>query len=314
MPLVNTKNIFKRAYNGKYAVGAFNICNMEIVQGISCACKELDSPVIFQVSPGAGKYAGHDYLKRLVEVAVEDNQIEAALHLDHGNSFELCKKCIDMGFTSVMIDGSSLPFEENVSLTSKVVDYASARNVSVEGELGRLQGIEDHIECLDEHSIFTDPLQVKEFVDKTGVDSLAIAIGTSHGFSKFDLNTEPLLRFDILEKIEQIVPGFPIVLHGSSSVDSNVVNELKKYGANINNAKGVPEEMLRKASSMSVCKINIDSDLRLSVTLAIRKFMEENKDKFDPRGYLGCARDAVCNLVKSKILNVLGSASKSSFN
>ncbi len=309
MSLVNTKEMFEKAYIKRYAVGAFNVCNMEIVQGISQACRELNSPVIFQVSPGAGKYAGHEYLKSILEVAVEENNIEAALHLDHGNSFELCKKCIDMGFTSVMIDGSSLPFEENVSLTSRVVDYASRRDVSVEGELGRLQGIEDHVECSDERSIFTDPMQVKEFVEKTGVNSLAIAIGTSHGVNKFGVDSVPSLRFDILEEIENLMPGFPIVLHGASSVNENTVKELHRYGIDIKNAKGVPEKMLKKAASMSVCKINIDSDLRLSITLAIRKFMDENKTNFDPRGYLGCARTAVCELVKNKILNVLGSVS-----
>lgn len=307
MALVNTREMFRKAYKGRYAIGAFNICNMEIVQGISQACKELNSPVIFQVSPGAGKYAGHEYLKSIVEIAVKDNNIEAALHLDHGSSFELCRKCIDMGFTSVMIDGSSLSFEENVSLTSKVVDYASKRNVSVEGELGRLQGIEDHVECSDERSIFTDPMQVKKFIEKTGVNSLAIAIGTSHGVNKFGIDSLPSLRFDILEEIENLIPGFPIVLHGASSVDKNTIDELHKYGFDVKNAKGIPEEMLKKAASMSVCKINIDSDLRLSITLAIRKFMDENKTNFDPRGYLGCARASVCELVKNKILNVLGS-------
>ena len=310
MSLVDTREMFKKAYKGRYAIGAFNVCNMEIVQGISRACQELNSPIIFQVSPGAGKYAGYEYLKSIVEVAVKNSGIEAALHLDHGNSFALCKKCIDMGFTSVMIDGSSLSFEDNVSLTSRVVDYASSRNVSVEGELGCLQGIEGHVEYSDKHSIFTDPMQAKDFVEKTGVNSLAIAIGTSHGVNKFGADSVPSLRFDILEEIGNLIPGLPIVLHGASSVNEEVVNELHKYGVDMKDAKGIPEEMLRKASLMSVCKINIDSDLRLSVTLAIRKFMEENETDFDPRGYLGYARTAVCDLVKNKILKVFRSNNK----
>lgn len=301
MSIVNTKKMFKKAYEEKYAICAFNICNMEIVQGISSAYKELNRPVIFQVSPGAGKYAGHTYLRRLVETAVEETGIECALHLDHGNSFELCKSCIDNGFSSVMIDGSSLPFEENVSLTSRVVEYASKKNVSVEGELGRLQGIEDHIECSEEHSLYTDPYEAKKFVEETGVNSLAIAIGTSHGVNKFGPDSVPSLRFDILEEVGRLMPGFPIVLHGASSVDPKIVDELNKYGANISSAKGVPEEMLKKAASMSVCKINIDSDLRLEVTLEVRKFLYNNPDKFDPRGYMGAAREAVKNIVKRKI-------------
>ena len=284
---------------------------MEIVQGISRACKELNSPVIFQVSSGARKYAGSEYLRNLVETAVQENKIEAALHLDHGNSFELCKSCIDSGFTSVMIDGSFLPFEKNIELTSKVVEYAKKKNVSVEGELGRLQGVEDHVECADEHSLFTDPMQVKEFVEKTGVDSLAIAIGTSHGVNKFGPNTIPNLRFDILQQIEQILPNFPIVLHGASSVKKEVIDEIRKYGVKVKNACGIPEEMLARSAKMSVCKINIDSDLRLAMTLSIKKFMQENPENFDPRGYFGCARDSIYNLVKNKIQNVLFSFGKS---
>ena len=308
MALVNTKKMLKKAYEGKYAIGAFNICNMEIVQGIAKACKELNSPVIFQVSPGAGKYAGHKYLARLVETAIEETGIEAALHLDHGDSFELCKMCIDLGFSSVMIDGSSLPFEDNIKLTSQVVEYAKRKNVSVEGELGRLQGIEDHVECANEHSIFTDPIEAKEFIERTGVDSLAIAIGTSHGVNKFFPDTIPSLKFDILNEFSSLLPGFPIVLHGASSVDQDVVKQIQSYGVKVKNAKGIPEEMLYKASKMAVCKINIDSDLRLDITLAIKKFMEENPEKFDPRNYLEFAREAVYNLVKRKILNVLGSS------
>ena len=312
MSLVNTKKMFERAYKENYAIGAFNVCNMETVQGISKACKELNSPVIFQVSPGAGKYAGHKFLERLVRTSVEETGIEAALHLDHGNSFELCKSCIDNGFTSVMIDGSSLPFEENIKLTSKVVEYAHSKNVTVEGELGRLQGVEDHVECPNEHSLFTDPNEVKEFVNKTGVDSLAIAIGTSHGLNKFSPDTIPNLRFDILEEVSKNIPGFPIVLHGASSVDQNIVEKMKKIGINVGNAKGVPEDMLSRAAKMAVCKINIDSDLRLATTFAIKKFMIENPEKFDPRTYLGSSRESICELVKSKILNVLGSSQKSS--
>ncbi|MBO6126963.1 MAG: ketose-bisphosphate aldolase [Clostridia bacterium] len=311
MPLVNTKFMFKKAYAEHYAIGAFNVCNMETVQGIAEACKQAQSPIIFQVSPGAQKYAGIKYLANLVKIAVDKTGIEAALHLDHGNSFELCKTCIENGFTSVMIDGSSLEFDKNIELTKKVVDYARNKNISVESELGRLQGVEDHVECPNEHSLFTDPEQVKEFVEKTGVDSLAIAIGTSHGVNKFGPDTVPDLKFDILKKIEKIAPGFPIVLHGASSVNKNIIQELLKFGVNISGAKGVPEEMLCKAAKMSVCKINIDSDLRLAITLAIKKFMAENPEKFDPRGYFGAAREAVCELVKNKILNVLGSFKKS---
>lgn len=311
MPLVNTKIMLKKAYKEHYAIGAFNICNMETVQGIAKACQETQSPIIFQVSPGAQKYAGIKYLANLVKIAVEETGIEAALHLDHGNSFEICKTCIENGFTSVMIDGSSFLFDKNIEITKKVVDYAKNKNVSVEAELGRLQGIEDHIECQSEHSIFTDPEQVKEFVEKTNVDSLAIAIGTSHGVNKFGPDTVPDLKFNILKKIEKILPNFPIVLHGASSVNKKITNELSKFGINIKNAKGVPEKMLCKAAKTSVCKINIDSDLRLAITLAIKKFMTENSTKFDPRNYFGAARDAVCNLVKEKIQNILGSFKKS---
>lgn len=309
MPLVNTEGMFRKAYNNSYSIGAFNICNMELVQGIALACKETGSSVIFQVSQGAGKYAGYDFLKKMVELAVNNSGIEAALHLDHGNSFDLCKYCINNGFTSVMIDGSALPFDENVRITSEVVKYAKLKNVSVEGELGKLQGTEDSIECSDEHSFFTDPIQAKEFVEKTGVNSLAIAIGTSHGINKFSPTSTPKLRFDILEQIQSILPGFPIVLHGASSVSESITHELSKYGISVNNARGIPEDMLRKASKTSVCKINIDSDLRLASTLAVKKFMSENPNNFDPRGYFGSVRNAVYNTVKDKILNVLGSSS-----
>jgi len=305
--LVNTKKMFEKAYKGHYAIGAFNVCNMEVVQGISMACKELKSPVIFQVSPGAGKYAGHKFLESLVKTAVEEYEIEAALHLDHGNSFDLCKSCIDNGFTSVMIDGSSLPFEENVKLTSKVVEYAHSHNVTVEGELGRLQGVEDHVECAGEHSLFTDPQQAKEFIEKTNVDSLAIAIGTSHGINKFGPDTVPELRFDILQEIQDIIPGFPIVLHGASSINQDIVSDARSIGINISNAKGVPEDMLAKAAKMAVCKINIDSDIRLATTYSIKKFLLDHPEKFDPRSYLGSSRDSICDLVKHKIVNVLGS-------
>ena len=311
MSLVNTKKMFKNAYKDKYAIGAFNVCNMEVVQGIAKACKELNSPVIFQISQGALKYAGISYLQELVKLAVRENGIEAALHLDHGSSLEICKSCIDNGFTSVMIDGSSLSFEENIKITSEVVKYAREKDVSVEGELGRLQGIEDHVECAHQHSLFTDPEQVKEFVEKTEVDSLAIAIGTSHGVNKFSKDTVPNLRFDILQKIEEILPDFPIVLHGASSVKKSVVDEIRKYGVEVGNTSGIPEDMLCKAAKMSVCKINIDSDLRLATTLAIKKFMNDFPSKFDPRGYLGVARDAIYDLVKEKIFNVLGSQNKS---
>ena len=308
MSLVNTKKMFQKAYEEHYSIGAFNICNMEIVQGIAWSCRDLKSPVIFQVSPGAGKYAGYKYLAGIVKAAIEETGIEAALHLDHGNSFELCKMCIDLGFSSVMIDGSSLSFDDNIKLTSKVVKYAKGKNVSVESELGRLQGIEDHVECPTEHSIFTDPVQAKEFIEKTEIDSLAIAIGTSHGVNKFCPDTVPNLRFDILEEFANLLPGFPIVLHGSSSINQDIVTKIKSYGVKVKDAKGVPEEMLAKAAKMAVCKINIDSDLRLAITLAIKRFMNENPEKFDPRNYLGYARDAVYDLVKSKILNVLGSS------
>ncbi|MCL2311069.1 MAG: ketose-bisphosphate aldolase [Firmicutes bacterium] len=313
MQLVNTKEMLKRAYMGKYAIGAFNVCNMEIIQGISVACKETKSPVIFQISSGAKNYAGNKYLIEMVKIAVTEMEIEAALHLDHGNSFELCKDCIDSGFTSVMIDGSALSFEENIKLTSAVVEYARKYNVSVEAELGRLCGTEEHVPCAGKDSPFTDPLQVKEFVTKTGVDSLAIAIGTSHGINKFGPNTVPNLRFDILQKVNDILPDFPIVLHGASSIDQKTIKEIKAYGSNINFARGIPEKMLNEAAKMAVCKINIDSDLRLAITLAIKKFMNENPENFDPRSYFSASRNAVTYLVKNKIRNVLNCENTSKY-
>ncbi|HOM02200.1 MAG TPA: class II fructose-1,6-bisphosphate aldolase [Acetivibrio sp.] len=304
MPLVTSTEMFKKAYEGKYAIGAFNVNNMEIIQGITEAAKEVNAPLILQVSAGARKYANHTYLVKLVEAAIEETGLPICLHLDHGDSFELCKSCIDGGFTSVMIDGSHLPFEENVKLTKQVVDYAHSKGVVVEGELGRLAGIEDDVNVSEADAAYTDPNQVEEFVSRTGVDSLAIAIGTSHGAYKF--KGEAKLRFDILEEIEKRLPGFPIVLHGASSVMPEYVEMINKFGGNMPGAKGVPEDMLRKAASMAVCKINIDSDLRLAMTGTIRKYFAENPSHFDPRQYLGPARSAIKEMVKHKIVNVLG--------
>jgi len=304
MPLVTSTEMFKKAYEGKYAIGAFNVNNMEIIQGITEAAKEVNAPLILQVSAGARKYANHTYLVKRVEAAVEETGLPICLHLDHGDSFELCKSCIDGGFTSVMIDGSHLPFEENIKLTKQVVDYAHSKGVVVEGELGRLAGIEDDVNVSEADAAFTDPDQAEEFVKRTGVDSLAIAIGTSHGAYKF--KGEAKLRFDILEEIEKRLPGFPIVLHGASSVIPEYVDMINKYGGDMPGAKGVPEDMLRKAASMAVCKINIDSDLRLAMTATIRKYFAENPSHFDPRQYLGPARNAIKELVKHKIVNVLG--------
>lgn len=306
MPLVTTKEMFENAYKGGYAIGAFNVNNMEIIQGITEAAKEVNAPLILQVSAGARKYANHTYLMKLVEAAVIETGLPIALHLDHGDSFELCKSCIDGGFTSVMIDGSHLPFEENIALTKKVVEYAHERGVVVEGELGRLAGIEDAVNVSDEDAMYTNPDEVQEFVEKTGVDSLAIAIGTSHGAYKFKPGQKPQLRFDILEEIQNRLPGFPIVLHGASSVVPEFVEMINKYGGNMPDAIGIPEDMLRKAASMAVCKINIDSDLRLAMTASIRKYMTENPSHFDPRQYLKPARAAIKELVKHKIVNVLG--------
>ncbi|MEZ4358059.1 MAG: class II fructose-1,6-bisphosphate aldolase [Eubacteriales bacterium] len=308
MPLVTTTEMFKKAYNNGYAIGAFNVNNMEIVQGITEACYELNAPLILQVSKGARNYANPIYLKKLVEAALEATGLPIALHLDHGDSYETCVSCIDGGFTSVMIDGSHLPFEENIALTKKVVEYAHARGVVVEAELGRLAGVEDEIKVSAEDSSYTRPEEVEEFVTKTGVDSLAIAIGTSHGAFKF--KGTPKLRFDILEEVSKRLPGFPIVLHGASSVTQSDVQKINKYGGQMQGAQGVPEEMLRKAASMAVCKINIDSDLRLAMTAAIREHLFENPAHFDPRQYLAPARESIKNLVKHKITDVLGCEGK----
>lgn len=304
MPLVTTKDMFKKAYDGGYAIGAFNVNNMEIIQGITEAAKEVNSPLILQVSAGARKYANHTYLVKLVEAAILETGLPIALHLDHGDSFELCKSCIDGGFSSVMIDASHHSFEENIKITKQVVDYAHDKGVVVEAELGRLAGIEDAVNVTDKDAAYTDPNQVEEFVKSTGVDSLAIAIGTSHGAYKF--KGEAKLRFDILEEVSNRLPGFPIVLHGASSVIPEYVDMINQYGGQMPGAKGVPEEMLRKAASMAVCKINIDSDIRLAMTGTIRKYFAENPSHFDPRQYLSPARAAVKELVKNKIINVLG--------
>ena len=311
MSLVTTTEMFKKAYDGGYAVGAFNVNNMEIVQGITEAAGELNSPVILQVSKRARAYANHTYLVKLVEAAVEENpQIPIALHLDHGDSFELCKSCIDGGFTSVMIDASSKSFEDNIALTKQVVEYAHAHGVAVEAELGTLAGIEDEV-CVEAgNEAYTRPEEVEEFVDKTGCDSLAIAIGTSHGAYKFKPGQKPQLRFDILEEVGKILPNFPIVLHGASSVVPEFVKQINEHGGALDDAIGIPEEMLRQAAPMAVCKINIDSDLRLAMTAAIRKYMDENPKHFDPRQYLAPARDAIQGMVEHKINTVLGCAGK----
>ena len=306
MPLVTTKEMFEKAYNGGYAIGAFNVNNMEIVQGITEAAKEENAPLILQVSKGARKYANHTYLIKLVEAAVQETGLPIALHLDHGDSFELCKSCIDGGFTSVMIDASSKPFAENIAITKQVVEYAHDHGVVVEAELGTLAGVEDEVNVSAEDSSYTRPDDVQEFVEKTGCDSLAIAIGTSHGAYKFKPGTNPQLRFDILEEVSTRLPGFPIVLHGSSSVPQEFVDLINKYGGNMPGAIGVPEEQLRKAASMAVCKINIDSDLRLALTASIRQFFAEHPEKFDPREYLGPGREAIKAMVKHKLVDVLG--------
>ena len=304
MPLVTSTEMFKKAYAGGYAIGAFNVNNMEIIQGITEAAKEVQAPLILQVSAGARKYAKHVYLMKLIEAALEDTGLPICVHLDHGDDFEICKSCIDGGFTSVMIDGSKHPYEENVRLTREVVEYAHAHGVVVEGELGKLAGIEDAVNVADHDASFTDPEQVQDFVGRTGVDSLAIAIGTSHGAFKF--KGEPHLRFDILEEVQQRLPGFPIVLHGASSVIPELVATINKYGGNMPGAQGVPEAMLRQAAKMAVCKINIDSDLRLAMTASIREYFGEHPGDFDPRQYLKPAREAIKGMVKRKIVNVLG--------
>ena len=316
MALVTTKEMFEKAYNGGYAIGAFNVNNMEIVQGITEAAKEVNAPLILQVSKGARAYANHTYLMKLVEAAVIETGLPICLHLDHGDSFETCKSCIDGGFTSVMIDASSKPFAENIEITRKVVEYAHDHGVVVEAELGSLAGVEDEVNVSAEDSSYTRPEEVEEFVAKTGCDSLAIAIGTSHGAYKFTpdqctvnengILVPPPLRFDILEDISKRLPGFPIVLHGSSSVPQDFVKMINANGGNMPNAVGVPEEQLRKAASMAVCKINIDSDLRLALTGTVRQYFAEHPDHFDPRQYLKPARSAIKEMVKHKLINVLG--------
>lgn len=308
MPLVTSKEMFKKAYEGGYAVGAFNVNNMEIIQGITEAAKEENSPLILQVSAGARKYAKHVYLIKLVEAALEDTGLPICLHLDHGDDFEICKSCVDGGFTSVMIDGSKHPFEENIELTKRVVEYAHAKGVVVEAELGKLAGIEDDVNVSAHDAAFTDPDQAVEFIERTGCDSLAIAIGTSHGAYKF--KGEPRLRFDILEKITNMKPGYPLVLHGASTVLPEFVQLCNKYGGSLPGAQGVPEEMLKRAGTMGVCKINIDTDLRLAMTASIRKHFAEKPEDFDPRQYLKPAREAIKEMVRHKIRDVLNSAGK----
>ena len=316
MPLVTTKEMFQKAYHGGYAIGAFNVNNMEIVQGITEAAKEVNAPLILQVSKGARAYANHTYLIKLVEAAIIETGLPICLHLDHGDSFDICKSCIDGGFTSVMIDASSKPFEENIELTRKVVEYAHDHGVVVEAELGALAGIEDDVQVSAEESHYTRPEEVEEFVSKTGCDSLAIAIGTSHGAYKFTAAqctrnekgelVPPPLRFDILDEVSKRLPGFPIVLHGSSSVPQEYVKMINENGGKMPDAVGIPEAELRQAALGAVCKINIDSDLRLAMTGTIRKFFAEHPDKFDPREYLKPARANIKELVKHKLTDVLG--------
>jgi len=320
MPLVTSKEMFEKAYNGGYAIGAFNVNNMEIIQGITEAAKECNAPVILQVSKGARAYANRTYLVKLVEAAVIETGLPIVLHLDHGDTFETCKSCIDDGFTSVMIDASSKPFEENIAITRQVVEYAHAHGVVVEAELGTLAGVEDEVSVSAEDSSYTRPEDVEEFVRRTGCDSLAIAIGTSHGAYKFKpeqctrneegILVPPPLRFDILEEVSKRLPGFPIVLHGSSSVPQEYVKMINENGGNMPDAVGVPEDQLREASKLAVCKINIDSDLRLAMTGTIRKFFNEHPEKFDPREYLKPARANIKELVKHKIVDVLGCDNK----
>lgn len=310
MGLVTTTEMFQKAYAGGYAIGAFNVNNMEIVQGITEAAGELNSPIILQVSAGARKYANHTYLVKLVEAALIENDIPIALHLDHGADFDICKSCIDGGFTSVMIDASHYPFDENIEITKKVVEYAHDKGVVVEAELGQLAGIEDDVNVNSEDASYTQPDQVEEFVGRTGVDSLAIAIGTSHGAFKFKPGQKPMLRFDILDEVAKRLPEFPIVLHGASSVSQNYVEIIQANGGNLADAIGIPEEMLRQAARSAVCKINIDSDLRLAMTAGIREVMWNHPEKFDPREYLKVGRSYVKDVVKHKITEVLGSEGK----
>ena len=311
MALVTSKEMFAKAYDGGYAIGAFNVNNMEIVQGITEACQEERAPVILQVSKGARAYANHTYLVKLVEAAVATcPDIPIVLHLDHGPDFETCKSCIDGGFTSVMIDASSKPFAENIEITRKVVEYAHDHGVVVEAELGTLAGIEDDVKVADHAASYTRPEEVEEFVSKTGCDSLAIAIGTSHGAYKFKPGQKPQLRFDILQQVSDRLPGFPIVLHGASSVIQADVETVNRFGGKMPDAIGIPEEMLRHAAEMAVCKINIDSDGRLAMTAAVREVLATKPAEFDPRKYLGPARDWLRELYKKKLINVLGSAGK----
>ena len=310
MPLVTSTDMFKKAYEGGYAIGAFNVNNMEIIQGITEGAKELNAPLILQVSAGARKYANHTYLMKLVEAAVIETGLPICLHLDHGDSFELCKSCIDGGFTSVMIDGSHHEYEENVALTRRVVEYAHDHGVVVEGELGRLEGVEDDVKVAMGEGSYTEPDQVYDFVNRTGVDSLAIAIGTSHGAYKLKPGTKPQLRFDILEEVQNRLPGFPIVLHGASSVIPEFVEKINRFGGSMPDAIGVPEDMLRKAASMAVCKINIDSDLRLAMTASVREHLYTYPDHFDPRQYLKPGREAIKQMVMHKIKHVLGCENK----
>lgn len=306
MPLIGPKQMFARAYDEGYAIGAFNVNNMEIIQGIMQAAAQEKSPVILQVSAGARKYAGQVYIMKLVEAALIEADVPVVVHLDHGPTFEMCKDCIDGGFTSVMIDGSHLPFEENIALTKQVVDYAHSKNVWVEAELGKLAGVEEHVKS-DSH-VYTDPDEAVEFVQRTGCDSLAIAIGTSHGAYKF--KGAATLDFDRLETIGKKLPGFPLVLHGASSVPAEFVSMCNTYGGQVGSATGVPEDMLRRAAAMAVCKINVDTDIRLALTASIRKFFVEHPEQFDPRSYLVPAREAVKNMVAHKIRNVMGCSNK----
>ncbi|NLU45217.1 MAG: class II fructose-1,6-bisphosphate aldolase [Acholeplasmataceae bacterium] len=308
MPFVTSTEMFKKAYAGKYAVGAFNVNNMEIIQGIVDAAKAEQSPLILQVSAGARKYAKHIYLVKLVEAAMEDTDLPICLHLDHGADFEICKSCVDGGFTSVMIDGSKFPFEENIELTKRVVDYAHNKGVVVEAELGKLAGVEDAVKVNTKDATYTDPDQAVEFVERTGVDSLAIAIGTSHGAYKF--KGTPELDFARLEKITNLLPGYPLVLHGASTVLQEFVAKCNEFGGKIDGAQGCPEDMLLRAGTYGVCKINIDTDLRLAMTASIRKYLAENPSDFDPRSYLGPARQAIQDMVAHKMRNVLNSSGR----
>ncbi len=310
MALVNTTEMFKKAYDGGYAIGAFNVNNMEIVQAITEAANELHSPIILQASAGARKYAKQVYLMKLVEAAVADTDIPIAMHLDHGADFEICKACVDGGFSSVMIDASSQSFEDNIAVSKKVADYAHDKGAVVEAELGTLAGVEDDVNVADDKAMYTDPDQVEEFVKRTGVDSLAIAIGTSHGAYKFKPGTNPKLRLDILEEVAKRLPGFPIVLHGSSSVPQKYVKIINEHGGALKDAIGIPEDQLREAAKGAVCKINIDSDLRLGMTAGIREHFEAHPDHFDPRQYLTDGRAYVKEIVHNKIINVLGSDNK----